>query len=90
MLGCAIVDASGEALAVTGDPARWAGAVQDLISAADGAGDEPVDHLHIATEDGEVFAVRGRELTLAATTARFVLASLMVFDMRTVLRELES
>ena len=42
----------------------------------------------MATEDGEAFAVRQGELAMVAVAERFTLASLMIFDMRAVLRDL--
>jgi hypothetical protein len=42
----------------------------------------------VATEDGEAFAVRLEELAMVAVTERFTLASLVIFDMRAVLRDL--
>jgi hypothetical protein len=55
---------------------------------ADRAGDESVEQLHIATEQGEVFALREAGLAAVAVTDRFALASLLFFDMRSVLRDL--
>ena len=86
--GCALLDPDGGALAATGDRDRWAAAAADLLTAADEAGGEPATHIHVATEDGEAFAVREEGLALIAVTERFTLASLMVFDMRAVLRDL--
>jgi predicted regulator of Ras-like GTPase activity (Roadblock/LC7/MglB family) len=86
--GCAVLDSGGEVLAASGDAQRWARGAKALFEAADGAGEEPVEHIHVATEDGEVFAVRDGEHALVAVTDRFALASLMVFDMRAVLRDL--
>jgi hypothetical protein len=86
--GCAILDGSGRVLAATGSMERWAAPCAELLDAADAAGAEPVEHLHVATEDGEVFAVRDAERAVVAVTERFVLASLMVFDMRSVLRDI--
>ena len=43
---------------------------------------------HIATGFGEVFVVWEGDLQLVAVAERFVLASLLSFDMRTVLRDL--
>jgi predicted regulator of Ras-like GTPase activity (Roadblock/LC7/MglB family) len=88
--GAAILSSEGELLAASGDPARWRDAAADFIRAADGAGDEPVEQAHVATEEGEVFAVRNGGLVAVAVTERFTLASLMLFDMRTVLRDLAS
>ncbi len=86
--GCAILDAGGRALAATGDRDLWAKAGRALLAAADRAGEEPATHAHVATEDGEAFALRHEGLAMVAVAERFVLASLMIFDMRAVLREL--
>jgi hypothetical protein len=86
--GCAILDPGGRALAASGDPETWAGAGAALLAAADAAGDQPASHVHVATEDGEAFAVRHEGLAMVAVAERFTLASLMVFDMRAVLRDL--
>ncbi len=53
-----------------------------------GAGEEPVEQVHVATEQGEVFALRHAGLAAVAVTERFALASLMFFDMRSTLRDL--
>jgi hypothetical protein len=86
--GCAILAGTGEVLAASGDPAAWGEAARDLIGTADAAGAEPAAHAHVATGDGEVFLVRDRDLSAVAVTERFVLASLMVFDLRAALRDL--
>jgi hypothetical protein len=88
MRGCAILSDSGEALAASGDLDLWGAAGRELIAAADAAGAEPVAHAHVATGDGEAFCVREGGLAVVAVTDRFVLASLMFFDMRITLREL--
>jgi hypothetical protein len=75
-------------LAATGAPDGWGSAANELLSAADSAGDEPAGHVHVATEDGEAFAVRHDDLAMVAVTERFTLASLVIFDMRAVLRDL--
>jgi hypothetical protein len=85
--GAAILG-SGEVLAATSEPARWGEDAAALLAVADRAGEEPVQQVHIATEQGEVFALRHAGLTAIAVTERFALASLMFFDMRSVLREL--
>jgi hypothetical protein len=86
--GCALIGPGGQALAATGEADRWAEPAAELLAAADAAGDEPASHLHVATEDGEAFAVRHEDLAMVAATERFTLASLMIFDMRAVLRDL--
>lgn len=86
--GGAIIGAAGEVLAASGDSGRWGEAAAGLMQAADAAGGEPVEQVHVATELGEVFALRFGELTAVTVTERLVLASLMAFDMRAVLRDL--
>ena len=86
--GCAILDSGGTVLAATADPARWGEAASALLAAADSARGEPVVRAHVATDDGEAFALREGPLAMVAATDRFTLASLMLFDMRAVLRDL--
>ena len=86
--GAAILTEDGEVLAASGDPVAWGGASQELVSAADAASWETAAHAHVATADGEVFCVREKGLLGVAVTDRFVLSSLMVFDLRATLREL--
>jgi hypothetical protein len=86
--GCAVLDGDGRALGASGDPEGWASAGAALIAAADQAADEPASHVHVATEDGEAFAVRHEGLVMVAVAERFTLASLMIFDMRAILRGL--
>jgi hypothetical protein len=86
--GCAILAADGSALAATGDRAAWGEAGAKLLAAADAAGSEPAARAHVATEDGEAFALRHGGLAIVAVAERFTLASLMLFDMRAVLRDL--
>jgi hypothetical protein len=88
--GAAILDRSGEVLASSGVEADWKKAAGRLFSAADDARGSPASHVHVATEEGEVFGVREGDLTMVSVTGRFPLASLMVFDMRTVLRGLSA
>ena len=89
MRGCAILDSTGRVLAATGDdPEGWAKAATELLRAADMANGEPAEHVHIGTGDGEVFCVRHGGMTAVAVAERFVLSSLMVFDLRAILREL--
>jgi hypothetical protein len=86
--GCALLGPGGELLAATGEADRWGEPARELLSAADEAGDEAATQVHVATEDGEVFAVREDGLAMVAVADRFTLASLMLFDLRTVLRGL--
>ncbi len=86
--GAAILEARGSVLAATGEPLRWGEDVAALLSVADRAGGEPVEQVHIATEQGEVFAIRHDGLVAVAVTERFALASLLLFDLRSILRDL--
>lgn len=86
--GGAILAGDGTVLAASGHPDRWAEDVAALFEVADRAGGEPVEQLHIATEQGEVFALRHAGLAAVAVTERLALASLLFFDMRSVLRDL--
>jgi hypothetical protein len=88
MRGCAILAEDGEVLAASGNIERWGKAGRALIAAADAAGAEPVAYAHVATGDGETFCVRENGLIAVAVAERFILSSLMIFDMRNALRQL--
>jgi hypothetical protein len=83
-----ILDSKGEALAASGPLKDWAQAADELLAAADEAAGEPVIAAHVGIEDGEAFAVRQDGFALVAAAERFALASLMMFDIRAVLRDL--
>lgn len=87
--GAAVLGPEGEVLAAPGEePERWGEDAAVLFAAADAAEGVPVEQVHIATEQGEVFAIRHEGLAAVSVTERFALASLMLFDMRSMLREL--
>jgi hypothetical protein len=86
--GAAILDSSGAVLAASGEPERWREDAATLFEVADRAGGEPVEQVHVGTEQGEVFALRHGGLAAVAVTDRFALASLTFFDMRSLLRDL--
>jgi predicted regulator of Ras-like GTPase activity (Roadblock/LC7/MglB family) len=86
--GAAILGTEGSVLAASGDSERWGEDAAALLEVADRAGGEPVEQVHIGTEQGEVFALRHAGLAAVAVTERFALASLMLFDMRSLLRDL--
>jgi len=86
--GAAILGADGTVLAAVGESERWGEDAIALLVAADRAEGEAVEQVHVATEQGEVFALRHEGLIAIAVTERFALASLMLFDMRSTLREL--
>lgn len=87
--GAAILGPQGEVLAATGaEQQHWGVDAAALFAAADAAEGVPVEQIHIATEQGEVFAIRNEGLAAVSVTDRFALASLMLYDMRSTLREL--
>ena len=63
--------------------------VLDLLARVDEAAAEPPPQLEVSTGEGAVFCVRRPEWTLAAVTGRFALSSLMFYDLRSVLDDLE-
>ncbi len=86
--GAAILDSAGAVLAASDRPDRWRDDAAALFAAADRADEEPVEQIHIGTEQGEVFALRHAGLAAVAVTERFALASLTFFDLRAMLRDL--
>lgn len=86
--GAAILAADGAVLAASDQPERWREDAAALFGVADRAGGEPVEQVHIGTEQGEVFALRHAGLAAVAVTERFALASLTFFDLRALLRDL--
>ena len=86
--GAAILGPDGSVLAASGEPRRWREDAATLFEIADRAGEEPVEQIHIGTEQGEVFALRHTGLAAVAVTDRFALASLFLFDLRALLRDL--
>ncbi len=86
--GGAILAADGTVLAASGDAGAWAEESVPLLRVADAAGEEPVEQVHVATQAGEVFALREGGFVAVVVTERFALASLTFFDMRSALREL--
>jgi hypothetical protein len=86
--GCAILGPHG-ILAATGERDAWAGPAAELLAAADAAaGSGGASQAHVATEEGEAYAVRLAGLAMVAVTDRFTLASLVLADMRATLRDL--
>ncbi len=85
---CAVLDPGGELLAASADNDWAAQARRIWEAAADPARPAPV-HVHVATDGGEVFVVRGGSGTIIAVADRFALASLMLCDLRAALRGLD-
>jgi hypothetical protein len=84
----------GEAVAATsvGDTdraRRLRELVLELLSEADAAAGAPVSQVEVSLPAGAVFAVRHHGWSLAVVTGRFALSSLMFYDLRSVLTDLE-
>ncbi len=86
--GGAILAGDGSVLAASSAPGRWREDAAKLFEIADAAGGEPVEQVHVATEQGEVFALRHEGMSAVVVADRFALASLLFFDMRATLRDL--
>ena len=78
---------AGEVSAMpAGAPAKeLAQIVGELMERADSAAEGPLEELEVTTPAGAVFAARRDGWTLAAVTERAALASLMLFDIRSVM-----
>jgi predicted regulator of Ras-like GTPase activity (Roadblock/LC7/MglB family) len=86
--GGAIMTADGTVLAASSEAADWANEAVALLRIADATGEEAVEQIHVATQAGEVFALRAHGFAAVVVTERFALSSLTFFDMRSALREL--
>ena len=62
---------------------------QQLFERADAADSQVVTQIEVSTGDGAVFAVRDERWTIGVVTGRFALSSLMFYDLRSVLGDLE-
>lgn len=89
--GAALFSSEGTLLGFSGgDRQIWSAAASELFTVADSDPQGPAVELHVASAAGEVVAVTEAGLRLLAVVERFVLASLLTFDMRSVLREASS
>lgn len=61
----------------------------ELLGRADAAAGEPPSQVEVSTPEGAVFAVREGGWTIAVVAGRFALSSLMFYDLRSVLADLE-
>jgi hypothetical protein len=87
-----VISADGRAAAVskpgdTGDQLREL--TQELFARADDADSAPVTQVEVSTGDGAVYAARDERWTIGVVTGRFALSSLMFYDLRSVLGDLE-
>ena len=62
---------------------------QQLFGRADAADSHVVTQIEVSTGDGAVYAVRDERWTIGVVTGRFALSSLMFYDLRSVLGDLE-
>jgi hypothetical protein len=71
----------------TGDRLREL--TQQLFERADAADAHVVTQVEVSTGDGAVYAVRDERWTIGVVSGRFALSSLMFYDLRSVLGDLE-
>jgi predicted regulator of Ras-like GTPase activity (Roadblock/LC7/MglB family) len=88
----AVVSADGRTAAaskpgVAGDRLREL--TRELFERAETADDRPVSQVEVSTGDGAVYAARDENWMIAVVTGRFALSSLMFYDLRSVLGDLE-
>jgi hypothetical protein len=88
LLDAAILGPDGVQIS-SSDGRDWSPGAARLWAAADAGETGSSTQLHVGTEDGEVFAVRDGAASIVSTSRRFALASLMLTDLRTALRDFE-
>ena len=71
----------------TGDRLREL--TQQLFERADSADSQVVTQVEVSTGEGAVYAVRDERWAVGVVTGRFALSSLMFYDLRGVLGDLE-
>jgi hypothetical protein len=71
------------------DGEELAEGARELLRAVDKAAEEPPSEVEAQVLGGSVFAVRGPRWTLVAVARRSALSSLMLYDMRLLLRGLQ-
>jgi predicted regulator of Ras-like GTPase activity (Roadblock/LC7/MglB family) len=89
-----VLDREGSLLASTladGERAEQLGRLaRELFERAERAGGAATDELEASTSDGSVFASRNARFALAVVAGRFALPSLMLYDLRSVLSDLDA
>jgi len=94
--GAVLLDAGGRVAAGwRGDAERaerMRGPLLELLARADAAATDvaPVAQVQVGTQAGAVFCVRDDAWTLGVVAGRFALPSLMFYDLRQVLSDLEA
>ncbi|MFL5980807.1 MAG: hypothetical protein ACJ74D_09995 [Gaiellaceae bacterium] len=75
-----------------GNGEALAKAAAELLAAADELrpGDAPLTQLEVATAEGSVFVVRQEQATIAATTSANPTVGLVLYDLKSALRGVES
>ncbi len=63
---------------------------RELVVASDAAADRPTEQIEAQVEGGAVFAVRSPRHVLACVVRRLALPSLILYDLRQTLLELEA
>jgi predicted regulator of Ras-like GTPase activity (Roadblock/LC7/MglB family) len=87
-----VVSADGRTAAASrpGEPGdRLRELTEELFARADAADDRAVTQVEVSTGEGAVYAVRDERWTISVVTGRFALSSLMFYDLRSVLGDLE-
>ena len=87
-----VVSADGRTAAASrpGEPGdRIRELTRQLFENADTADGQAVTQVEVSTGDGAVYAVRDERWTIGVVTGRFALSSLMFYDLRRVLGDLE-
>jgi hypothetical protein len=87
-----VMSADGRTAAASrpGEPGdRLRELTQKLFEDADSADAQAVTQVEVSTGDGAVYAVRDERWTIGVVTGRFALSSLMFYDLRRVLGDLE-
>jgi len=87
-----VVSADGRTAAASrpGEPGdRLRELTRQLFEHADGADGQTVAQVEVSTGDGAVYAVRDERWIVGVVTGRFALSSLMFYDLRSVLSDLE-
>ena len=87
-----VVDADGSPAAHwgAGEGEDMAALVAELLEQVDAATGERTSEVEVATGAGGVFALRGGRYALGAVGGRFALSSLVRWDLRHLLGELEA
>jgi predicted regulator of Ras-like GTPase activity (Roadblock/LC7/MglB family) len=84
------VDGRTAAASKPGEPGdRLRELTKQLFERADAADSQAVTQVEVSTGDGAVYAVRDDRWTIGVVTGRYALSSLMFYDLRAVLGDLD-